>query len=161
MIFSCSLMNKQQPSLMHIIHLCNDKGPLSPETGNIAMHMYVSWHRGVCLVQLLWRMKASNCQLQPCGWAKVETKVYMLATMHSSSQSSLFHYWFACWFWIYAIRHLGVNIRDCYTHYCTFEKCIGSVLDDFCVQLLITMDGGCNHSMGSPMDGTPPQSEDR
>ena len=35
-----------------------------------------------------------------------------------------------------------------------------SVLDDCCVQLLIIMDGKCNHSMGSPMDGTPPQSED-
>ena len=33
-----------------------------------------------------------------------------------------------------------------------------SVLDDCCVQLLITIDGERNHSMGSPMDGTPPLS---
>ena len=36
-----------------------------------------------------------------------------------------------------------------------------SVLDDCCMQLLIIMDGERNHSMGSPMDGTPLQSEDR
>ena len=34
------------------------------------------------------------------------------------------------------------------------------VLDDCCVQLLIIMDCERNHSMGSPMDGTPPQSGD-
>ena len=30
-----------------------------------------------------------------------------------------------------------------------------------CVQLLIMKDGEWNHSMGSPMDRTPPQSENR
>ena len=35
------------------------------------------------------------------------------------------------------------------------------MLDDCCVQLLIIMDGERNHSMGSPMDGTPPQSKDQ
>ena len=36
-----------------------------------------------------------------------------------------------------------------------------NVLDDCCVQLLIILDGERNHSMGSSMNGTPPQSEDR
>ena len=38
------------------------------------------------------------------------------------------------------------------------------MLDDCCMQLLIIMDimdGERKHSMGSPMDGTPPQSEDQ
>ena len=29
------------------------------------------------------------------------------------------------------------------------------------IRTLITMDGERNHSMGNPMDGTPPQSEDQ
>ena len=36
-----------------------------------------------------------------------------------------------------------------------------NVLDDCCVQWLIILYGERNHSMGSPMDETPPQSKDR
>ena len=32
---------------------------------------------------------------------------------------------------------------------------------DCCVQLLIMRDGEWHHTMGSPTDGTPPQSEDQ
>ena len=35
-----------------------------------------------------------------------------------------------------------------------------SVLDDCCVEVLIIMEYEGNHSMGSSIDGTPPQSED-
>ena len=38
---------------------------------------------------------------------------------------------------------------------------VEEMLDDCCMQLLIIMDGECNHSMRSLMDGTPPQSEDQ
>ena len=36
-----------------------------------------------------------------------------------------------------------------------------TIMDGCCVQLLTIMDGERNHSMGSPMDRTPPQSEDQ
>ena len=38
---------------------------------------------------------------------------------------------------------------------------VEEMLDDCCMQLLIIMDGECNHSMGSPMDGTPSRSVDQ
>ena len=42
---------------------------------------------------------------------------------------------------------------------CIMKKTIEG-LDDCCMQLLIIMDSERNHSLGSPMDGTPPQSEE-
>ena len=44
---------------------------------------------------------------------------------------------------------------------CGKSVCIHQVYDGMSVCMLIIMDGERNYSMGSPMDGTPPQSEDR
>ena len=52
------------------------------------------------------------------------------------------------------------GIHNVTFHLMQTNPAMRSVLDDCCVQLLIMMDGERNHSMGSPMDGTPPQSED-
>ena len=71
------------------------------------------------------------------------------------------------------LRGRTVLPSTCFTATCLLKNCSAIVhyimetsmydkmLDDCCMQLLIIMDGERNHSMGSPMDGTPPQSEDQ
>ena len=114
----------------------------------------------------VWKM-LTNHELV-VAWQLLEAVCPVQLTSGGISQKGLTAQWLQEFVSLYRGKSILQRLEACSSVLRTaMARCLSTclyprnVLDDCCVQLLIIMDGERNHSMGSLMDGTPPQSEDR